>query len=116
MGLKSQSEAFRTFVLAQTAFTSVLNEELYPYGATEGKTFPIAVYRVQQTPATYDGDQYDIALFLWFENDYDACTELVDAMTAVFKESGAYDWKLSDVDYDPETKIFNGIINITTIT
>ena len=40
MGLKSQSEAFVAFVLSQTAFTNVLNQELYPYGATEGKEFP----------------------------------------------------------------------------
>lgn len=116
MGLKSTSEAFRTFLLAESAFTDVLGQELYPFMATEGKTFPISTYRIQQSEfASKDADQYDIALFLWFEN-YNDCADVTDALTEVFKESGVYQWKLSDLDYDAELKLFNGIINITTIT
>ncbi len=116
MGLKTESEALRTFLLGQTAFTSVMNEELYPFMATEGKAFPLSTYRIQQSEfATKDSDQYDIALFLWFET-YNDCVELTDALTEIFKEAGQYEWKLSDLDYDAEIKLFNGIINITTIT
>jgi len=116
MGLKSTSEAFRSFLLGETAFTAVMNEELYPYMAAEGKQFPLATYRIQQSEfATKDADRFDIVLFLWFQN-YDDCAELTDALTEVFKASDVYDWKLSDLDYDAELKLFNGIINITTIT
>ena len=116
MGLKTVSESLRTFLLAQAAFTNVMNEELYPFMASEGKTFPLATYRIQQSEfATKDSDQYDIALFLWFEN-YNDCVELTDALTDIFKEANNYNWKISDLDYAEEIKLFNGIINITTIT
>lgn len=114
MGLKSVSEALRTFLLAETAFTDVLNEELYPYLPTEGKVFPLATYRIQQSELSKDGDQFDIALFLWF-NDYNNCADLTDALTEIFKAAEDYDWKLSDLDYEPELKLFHGIINITNI-
>lgn len=113
MGIKSTSEAFRTFLLGQTAFTGVLNQELYPFLAPEGKNFPLATYRVQRNPLTKDADAYDIALFLWFPK-YNDCVELTDALTEVFKNARDYEWKLSDVDYDPELNLFNGIINIQT--
>lgn len=113
MGLKSISESFRTFVLAQSVFTDALDQELYPFLAAEGKSFPIATYRVQRNPLSKDEDLYDIALFLWFEK-YDPCVELNDALTEIFKNARDYEWKLSDVDYDTELKLFNGIINIQT--
>ena len=113
MGLKSVSEAFYTYLIGQTDFNSVLGQELYPFMATEGKEFPLGTYRVQRSELSVDGDLYDIALFLWFEN-YDDCLVLTDALTELFKNSKVYHWKLSDVDYDAELKLFNGIINIQT--
>lgn len=115
MGLKAVSIDFRSFLLGQAAVTDVIGEEIYPFMAMEGKSFPIATYRVQQTPLSQSGDSYDIALFCWFQT-YDECTEFTDTLTDIFKSSNAYEWKLSDLDYDPELKLFNGIINITTIT
>lgn len=113
MGIKSTSEAFRTFLLGQTVFTDVLEQELYPFLAPEGKSFPLATYRVQRSPLTKDADAYDIALFLWFPK-YNDCVELTDALTEVFKNARNYEWKLEDVDYDTELNLFNGIINIQT--
>lgn len=113
MGIKSTSETFRTFLLDQTAFTDVLEQELYPFLAPEGKSFPLATYRVQRNVLSTDGDAYEIALFLWFQK-YNDCVELTDALTEVFKNARDYVWKLSDVDYDPELNLFNGIINVQT--
>jgi len=113
MGLKSKSTEFRSYLLGKSAFTDVLNQEVYPFMAPEGKNFPLATYRVQRNELSNDGDLYDIALFLWFLN-YDDCVELTDTLTEMFKESRVYHWKLSDVEYDAELKLFNGIINIQT--
>ncbi len=114
MGLKTVSQDFAEFVFNEAAYNAVIDTKPFPFMATEGKQFPLATYRIQRTEATQDADSFDIALFLWFQT-YDECAELTDALTEVFKAANQYDWKLSDLDYDAELSLFNGIININTI-
>lgn len=116
MGFKSASEEIYTFLNAQTAFTSVMGNKIFPVVASEKSVLPLTTYRISQRQGqTKDADGYTITLSFWFSVEkYDDCVEFLDTMTGIFKNSN-YKWISSEPDFNEESYTYNGIINLEKI-
>jgi len=116
MGFKSISEEIYTFLNAQSAFTTVMGNKIFPVVASESTVLPLTTYRiVQGRGQTKDADGYTIELAFWFSVEkYDQCMEFLDTMTEIFKNSN-YKWVSSEPDFNEESYTYNGIINLEKI-
>ena len=110
--IKQVSEELFALLTAETAFTDVMGQKLFPIIALEGNDFPLATYRItDQVGKTKDADGASIQLnFVFSHQAYDDCVVFTDAMKPILEAN--YDWISSTVDYEPEGNYYFGIINL----
>ena len=111
------SQQIIAYFTAQTAFTNVVAQDIYAVIAPENQNFPFVTFRISsQETATKDLDEYQVALFLWFEeNQYDQAVQFVDVVTNLVKQNNNWDWQFSSVDFIEENASFVGMINFKKV-
>jgi hypothetical protein len=110
------SDEIVAFLNAQTEFTDVMGDRVFPIMALEGTETPFATYRInEKIPLTKDGNQSNVSLFFWFgSNEYRKMVVFTDAMEAIIKEKSNYEWVSSSPDFIEENFSYVGIINLNT--
>lgn len=110
--LKELSQELFGYLTDQTEFVSVMDNRIFPLAANQATEFPLTTYRISELRGvTKDIVGGSFQLFFWFNNDqYDACVDFTDAMTALLKTK--YRFVSSTVDLSEDTMFFNGIINL----
>jgi|SRR5690554_4764211 len=86
-------------------FTAVMSKRLYPViGLSDVKT-PYAVYRIRQMPASMNADEFDVAVFGFFEaNKATEAMAFNDKMVEFFKDSNDFFYISSEIDYIDENQ------------
>lgn len=109
------SDEIVAFLLAQTAFTSIMGERLSPVVSAVDETYPFANYIVrEQEGFSKDADSSGATLLFYFEqNGYRKCVAFLDQMKPIIKEK--YDWLNSEIEFVESDQSFVGIINFNKI-
>lgn len=109
----TQSEQLFTFLTTHSDFTDVMGLKVYPIVGLEGAKLPFATYKIQeQQGLSFDGDQVNVQLFLWFNaNEYSKCAAFVDKVKPLIENHSNYIWESQTVDYVEDAGTFVGIIN-----
>lgn len=110
--LRQLSEEIFETLTSSTAFTSVMQEKIFPILASEKQTTPLTTYRITELKSlSKDSKNASLELMFWFGiNQYDECIDFTDAMTELLKTK--YRFISSTVDISEDTKYYNGIINL----
>lgn len=109
------SDEITGFLLAETVFTTVMDNRLAPVVSSVDETYPFANYVIrEQTGQSLDGDAYSVTLLFYFEqNSYRKCVAFLDQMKPIIKEK--YDWQNSEIEFVEVDQSFVGIINFNKI-
>lgn len=110
------SEGIASFLNAQSEFTAIMGDRVFPMMALESTPFPFTTYKInEKTPLTKDGSQTNVSLFFWFgPNKYKETIVFTDAMEAIIKEKSNYEWVSSSPDFTEENFSYVGVINLNT--
>lgn len=113
--LKQLSQELFTFLTAQTDFTDVMVQRIFPIIALANNTFPLTTYRITEVRgASKDATGAAFELSFWFGiEQYDECVDFTDAMVTLLKTK--YRFISSTVDLSEDTMYYNGIINLEKI-
>ena len=104
------SEEITAFLLAQSEFTTVMGDRVFPLVANEGTAYPFTTYALSEEPISNDGDEFTITLFLYFDKaNYLKCAAFITQLKNIIKEN--YDWLSSNIELLEESLGFVGIIN-----
>lgn len=110
--LRQLSEEIFETLISSTAFTSVMQEKVFPILASGNQTAPLTTYRITElSPLSKESKNASFELMFWFGiNQYDECVDFTDAMTELLKTK--YRFISATVDISEDTKFWNGIINL----
>ena len=113
--LKQLSQDLFSFLTAQTAFTDVMVERIFPIIALAGNVYPLTTYRIAEVRgASKDATGATFELAFWFGiEQYDECVDFTDAMVTLLKTK--YRFISSTVDLSEDTFYYQGIINLEKI-
>lgn len=113
--LKQLSQDLFSFLTAQSSFTDVMSERIYPIVALGDNLFPLATYRISEVRgASKDATGAQFELSFWFtQEQYDECVDFTDAMVTLLKMN--YRFISSTVDLSEDTFYYQGIINLEKI-
>lgn len=106
--MKQLSEEIFNYFSSLTAFTSVMDNRLFPLVANEGTLFPFCNYKIeQQTGVTKDaGYSFDVSLFAYFKPEkYAEATEFNDAIVQELQsDESPFDYQDSSIEYIEENQ------------
>ena len=85
--MKELSIDIVAYLQGQTQITDIVAERIYAVIGPENVVFPFVTFTInEQTPLTKESDEFDVTLFLWFdENKYDDAMDFTDTVTGIVK-------------------------------
>jgi hypothetical protein len=113
--LKVLSQDLFYFLTAQSDFTDVMEERIFPFVALANNVFPLTTYVISEVRGiSKDANAGTIQLAFWFaQEQYDECVDFTDTMVELLKTK--YRFISSTVDLSEDTQHYNGIINLEKI-
>ncbi len=111
------SQQIIAYFTGKTAFTDIVSNNIYAVIAPEEQSFPFVSFLInQQAPLSRDGDEFNVTLFLWFdENKYDELLQFIDTVTQLVKENKNWNWEDSSFQLFEENISYFGIINFKKV-
>src|SRR5690554_2435743 len=86
-------------------FLAVMDKRVFPVVGLSNVQTPFAVYRLRQSPVSVDGDEFDVAVFGFFDaNKATEAMDFNDKMVAFFKDSDDFVYVSSEIDYMDENQ------------